>query len=200
MVGPCARRGWWARPSSSQALRSSPSPSSAGRRPFPSCSSSPSSRSWPSSSLQSFLYWPSDFLCPGRHPRRDPMKVLITDGLEAEAVAALRAAHVVDVADLDAKQLLEAISRYEALIVRSRTKVTKEVLGRAGALKVVGRSGVGADNIDVKEATARKVLVVNAPTASSVSVAELAIGHMLNLYRHLAEADRSMKEGKWEEN
>ena len=126
------------------------------------------------------------------------MKVLITDGLEAEAVAALRAAHVVDVADLDAKQLLEAISRYEALIVRSRTKVTKEVLGRAGALKVVGRSGVGVDNIDVKEATARKVLVVNAPTASSVSVAELAIGHMLNLYRHLAEADRSMKEGKWE--
>ena len=126
------------------------------------------------------------------------MKVLITDGLEAEAIAALRKAHEVDVAELDAKQLLEAIPAYHALIVRSRTKVTKEVLERAANLKVVGRAGVGVDNIDVTQATARKVPVVNAPTASSVSVAELAFGHMLSLYRFLAVADRSVKEGKWE--
>ena len=126
------------------------------------------------------------------------MKVLITDGLEAEAIAALRKAHEVDVAELDAKQLLEAIPAYHALIVRSRTKVTKEVLERAANLKVVGRAGVGVDNIDVTQATARKVAVVNAPTASSVSVAELALGHMLSLYRFLAVADRSVKEGKWE--
>ena len=126
------------------------------------------------------------------------MKVLITDGLEAEAIAALRKAHEVDVAELDAKQLLEAIPAYHALIVRSRTKVTKEVLERAANLKVVGRAGVGVDNIDVTQATARKVAVVNAPTASSVSVAELALGHMLSLYRSLAVADRSVKEGKWE--
>lgn len=126
------------------------------------------------------------------------MRVLITDGLEADAIATLRKAHEVTVAELDPKQLLDAIPAYHALIVRSRTKVTKEVFARATNLKVVGRAGVGVDNIDVMEATARKVAVVNAPAASSVSVAELAIGHMLSLYRHLATADRSVKEGKWE--
>ena len=126
------------------------------------------------------------------------MKILITDGLEAEAVETLRSAHEVEVAEVDAKQLLESIPAVHALIVRSRTKVTKEVLGRGTNLKVVGRAGVGVDNIDVAEATARKVVVVNAPTASSVSVAELAIGHMISLCRHLAAADRSVKEGKWE--
>ncbi len=130
--------------------------------------------------------------------RRISMKVLITDGLEAEAIATLRKAHEVHVEELDGKGLLEAIPAYHALIVRSRTKVTKDVLARGTNLRVVGRAGVGVDNIDVAEATARKIVVVNAPTASSVSVAELAIGHMLSLYRHLSEADRSMKEGKWE--
>ncbi|MFA5895918.1 MAG: hydroxyacid dehydrogenase [Thermoplasmata archaeon] len=126
------------------------------------------------------------------------MKILITDGLEAEAIASLRKAHEVDVKELDANQLLEAIPAYHALIVRSRTKVTKDVLARAVNLNVVGRAGVGVDNIDVDEAAARKVLVVNAPTASSVSVAELAIGHMLSLSRFLPSADKSIKEGKWE--
>jgi len=126
------------------------------------------------------------------------MKVLITDGLEAEAIATLKKSHEVHVEELDGKGLLEAIPAYHALIVRSRTKVTKDVLARGANLRVVGRAGVGVDNIDVAEATARKIVVVNAPTASSVSVAELAIGHMLSLYRHLSEADRSMKEGKWE--
>src|SRR5207247_1482018 len=81
-----------------------------------------------------------------------------------------------------------------ALIVRGRTKVTKEVLGRGSNLKVVGRAGVGVDNIDVETATARKIVVVNAPTASTVSVAELAIGHMISLARHLPMADRSVQE------
>ncbi len=126
------------------------------------------------------------------------MKILITDGLEVDAVASLKKVHEVDVKELDAAQLLQAIPAYHALIVRSRTKVTKEVLARAAKLKVVGRAGVGVDNIDVKEATGRKVTVVNAPTASSVSVAELAIGHMLSLSRFLPAADRSVKEGNWE--
>ncbi len=126
------------------------------------------------------------------------MKILITDGLEADAIATLRKAHEVTVAELEPKQLLEAIPAYDALIVRSRTKVTKEVFARAGALKVVGRAGVGVDNIDIAEATARKVAVVNAPTASTMSVAELALGHMISLYRHLAVGDRSVKEGRWE--
>lgn len=126
------------------------------------------------------------------------MRILITDGLEAEAIATLRKTHSVDLIEADPKQLLEVIPNYEAIIVRSRTKVTADVLAKGARLKVVGRAGIGVDNIDVKAASAKKVPVVNAPTASTVSVAELAMGHMLSLARHLAEADRTMKEGKWE--
>lgn len=126
------------------------------------------------------------------------MKILVTDGLEAEALATLRKHHEVDAIDADPKQLLDVIAGYEAIIVRSRTKVTAEVLGKGARLKVVGRAGIGVDNIDVKAATARRVPVVNAPTGSTISVAELAIGHMLSLARHLPDADRTMKEGKWE--
>jgi len=126
------------------------------------------------------------------------MRVLITDGLEAEAIASLKMAHRVDVAELDAKQLLEQIPAYQALIVRGRTKVTTDVLAKATNLKVVGRAGVGVDNVDVTEATARKIIVVNAPTASTVSVAELALGHMISWCRFLPQADKSIKEGKWE--
>ena len=126
------------------------------------------------------------------------MKVLVTDGLDPAALAALRKAHEVDVQELDAEALLAAIPAYHGIIVRSRTKVTKDVLSRATRLKVIGRSGVGVDNIDVPEATARKVVVVNAPAASTVSVAELAIGHIVSLLRHLPEADLSVRSGKWE--
>jgi D-3-phosphoglycerate dehydrogenase len=126
------------------------------------------------------------------------LKVLVTDGLDPAALAALRKAHEVDVQELDAKALLAAIPAYHGIIVRSRTKVTKDVLSRATQLKVIGRSGVGVDNIDVEEATARKIVVVNAPAASTVSVAELAIGHIVSLLRHLPEADLSVRSGKWE--
>src|SRR2546426_1160178 len=151
-------------------------------------------RSWPSPSWRS---WPDGFLSERVHPSA-PMKILITDGLEPEAVVTLRKAHEVSVQELDSKALLSAIPSYHALIVRSRTKVTKDVLDRGASLKVVGRAGIGVDNIDVTAATARRIVVVNAPTASTVSVAELAVGHMLSLLRHLPEADRSVKEGKWE--
>src|SRR5436309_9634532 len=105
------------------------------------------------------------------------MKILITDGLESEAISTLRKLHEVEVQELDSKGLLRVIPEYHALIVRSRTAVSKAVLARATNLKVVGRAGVGVDNIDVVEATARKIIVVNAPTASTISVAELALGH-----------------------
>src|SRR3989454_815899 len=101
------------------------------------------------------------------------MKVLITDGLGSEAISTLRKLHEVDVQELDSKGLLSAIPEYPALIVGSGTTVSKPVLTRATNLKVVGRAGVGVDNIDVGEATARKIVVVNAPTASPISVAEL---------------------------
>ena len=126
------------------------------------------------------------------------MRILVTDGLEAEALAKLRTDHEVDTIEADSKQLLGLIPRYEAIIVRSRAKVTAEVLRAGTRLKVVARSGIGVDNIDVKEATARRIPVVNAPTGSTTSVAELTIGHMLSLSRQIPEADRTMKEGKWE--
>lgn len=126
------------------------------------------------------------------------MRILVTDGMDPTALATLRAAHEVDAQDLDAKGLLAAIPACHALIVRSRTKVTKEILSRGTQLKVVGRAGVGVDNIDVEEATARRIIVVNAPTASTVSVAELALGHMVSLLRHLPEADLSVRSGRWE--
>src|SRR6266704_4786334 len=126
------------------------------------------------------------------------MKILITDGLESEAIAILRKQHEVDVKEVDPKGLLDVVAGYHALIVRSRTIVSKAVLTHAPNLKVVGRAGVGVDNIDVAEATARKIPVVNAPTASTLSVAELAIGHMSSLLRHLPDADRSVKEGRWD--
>src|SRR2546427_507130 len=126
------------------------------------------------------------------------MKVLITDGLGSEAISTLRKLHEVDVQELDSKGLLSAIPEYHALIVRSRTTVSKPVLTRATNWKVAGRAGVGVDNTDVAEAPARKIVVGNAPTASPISVAELALGHMISLLRHLTEADRSVKDGKWE--
>ncbi|TLZ61666.1 MAG: phosphoglycerate dehydrogenase [Methanobacteriota archaeon] len=126
------------------------------------------------------------------------MRILVTDGLEAEAIAKLRAGHHVDLVEADPKQLLEIIPNYDALIVRSRTKVSADVIAKGAKLKVIGRAGIGVDNIDVRAATGRRVPVVNAPTGSTISVAELAIGHMLSLARQIPEADRSMKEGKWE--
>ncbi len=128
----------------------------------------------------------------------ETMKILVADGLESEALATLRESHDVHAEELNPEELLRAIPTYHAIILRSRTKITKDVLRRATSLKVIGRAGIGVDNIDVDEATSRKIAIVNAPTASTISVAELALGHMLSLYRHLAEADRSVKEGKWE--
>ena len=126
------------------------------------------------------------------------MRILVADGLEADAIVKLRAVHHVDIVEADPKQLLEIIPNYDALIVRSRTRVTADVIAKAVKLKVIGRAGIGVDNIDVKAATARKIPVVNAPTGSTISVAELALGHMLSLARQIPEADRSVKEGKWE--
>ncbi|TLZ69371.1 MAG: phosphoglycerate dehydrogenase, partial [Methanobacteriota archaeon] len=126
------------------------------------------------------------------------MNILVADGLDDDALTLLRKVHAVQTEELDAGRLLDAIPSFHALIVRGRTKVTKEVLGRGTNLKVVGRAGVGVDNIDVETATVRRIAVVNAPTASTMSVAELAIGHMISLLRHLPMADRSVKEGKWD--
>jgi D-3-phosphoglycerate dehydrogenase len=100
---------------------------------------------------------------------------------------------------MDGETLLKEISAYDALMVRGRTKAVKEVVeaGASGSLKVIGRAGIGVDNVDIETAAKLGIPVVNAPTGSTASVAELAIGHMLALSRHLSKADMTMKKGEW---
>ncbi len=127
------------------------------------------------------------------------MKVLITDKIADEAMDYLKElGHEVAFNEASPEELLSIIPPYHAIIVRSRTKVTKEVIDVATNLKVIGRAGIGVDNIDCAYAKEQGIPVVNAPAGSTISVAELAIGHMIAMARHLQQADASMKANKWE--
>lgn len=124
--------------------------------------------------------------------------VLIADGLEENGQAILHSsARVDDRTSLSPQELFQVIEEYDALIVRSRTKVTPQLLDAAGRLKVVGRAGVGVDNIDLESARAHGVTVVNAPESTSLAVAELTLGLMLALARQIPRADASVKQGQW---
>ena len=126
------------------------------------------------------------------------MNILVTDGITAEGAKILTdAGHTVLQQSLKADELLARIGEYECIIVRSATKVTKEVIDAGKKLRVIARGGVGVDNIDVKQADARGILVLNTPGASAVSVAELTIGHMLAVSRFLHVSTEEMKSGKW---
>lgn len=129
-----------------------------------------------------------------------PARVLVSDDLSPEAIRILQEAGLeVDVKVGLAPDALEAIiGGYDALAVRSATKVTARLLERATRLRVVGRAGVGVDNVDLDAATRRGVVVMNTPGGSSVTVAELALGMILSLYRHVPAATASVKSGKWE--
>jgi len=125
-------------------------------------------------------------------------KILLTDGLAPGGVEILQAvAEVEDRNGIDAQELLEAAGDYHALIVRGRTKLTAQVFDAAKKLKVVGRAGVGVDNIDLAAAQAKGVIVVNSPTATTIAVAEHTLALMLSLIRHLPRADAGMKSGQW---
>ena len=114
-------------------------------------------------------------------------------------VTRLRAAGEVDVVTgLDPSALRERIGDYDALVVRSETKVTAEIFAAAPKLRVVGRAGVGVDNIDLEAATRHGVLVLNAPTGNTIAATEHAIAMMLALARNLPAADRSLHAGLWE--
>jgi D-3-phosphoglycerate dehydrogenase len=126
------------------------------------------------------------------------LKILISDGLDQAGIAYLRqVGEVADINGISADDLLQQIGEYDALIVRSRTKVTPAVLTAGKKLKVVGRAGIGVDNIDLNAAKTTGVTVVNSPLATTVTVAELAFGMMLALVRELPRADAAMKAGKW---
>ncbi|MFZ3071513.1 MAG: hydroxyacid dehydrogenase [Anaerolineaceae bacterium] len=125
-------------------------------------------------------------------------KVLITDGLESIGKEIINKKNsAVDKKGIEAAELLEVIPKYDALIIRGRTKLTAEVFNAAENLKVVGRMGVGVDNIDLNAAKEHHVTVVNAAVASSIAVAELAMGLMLALVREIPRADASMKAETW---
>jgi len=124
--------------------------------------------------------------------------VLIADGLEENGQAILHSsAKVDDRTGISPEELLKVIKDYDALIVRSRTRVSPQVFDSATRLKVVGRAGVGVDNIDLEAARSHGVTVVNAPTSTSLAVAELTIGLMLAMAREIPRADAGMKQGTW---
>lgn len=125
------------------------------------------------------------------------MKILISDGIEASALGMLKnAGFEVDDIKLTPEELLDKIANYDAIIVRSATKVTREVIDR-GNLKAIARGGVGLDNIDVAYAKEKGIPVLNTPGASSISVAELAIAHMFAVSRFLNLSNTEMRQGKW---
>jgi D-3-phosphoglycerate dehydrogenase / 2-oxoglutarate reductase len=128
------------------------------------------------------------------------MKIVVADDLPAGALNLLRA----EGWDVDARSgrapdaLASDLATADAIVVRSATKVTAALIDAAPKLRAIARAGTGVDNVDVPAATARGIVVMNAPGANSVSVAELAMGLVLALARHLPAADAAMKQGKWE--
>jgi D-3-phosphoglycerate dehydrogenase len=128
------------------------------------------------------------------------MKILVTDKSADEALQVLKdAGQDVTYDEMDADTLLKEVGKYDALMIRGRTKVVTDVVneGAKGNLKVIGRAGIGVDNVDIETAAKHGIPVVNAPTGATASVAELAVAHMLALSRHVTKADSSMKKGEW---
>jgi len=124
--------------------------------------------------------------------------ILITDGLDESGQSILRSlANVDNKSGITADELLKIIPDYDSLIVRGRTKVTASVLEAASRLKVIGRAGVGVDNIDLEAAKKHSVTVVNAPLSTTLAVAELTFALLLALAREIPRADVGMKQNKW---
>ena len=128
-------------------------------------------------------------------------RVLVTDEVDPEGVALLRGHPDIAVDERPTRPLPEVIAeigRYDAFVGRSATRVTRELLTAGKRLKVIGRAGVGVDNIDLPTATELGIAVINAPGGNTVSVAELFFGVLISLARHVHDADRSMRDGRWD--
>jgi len=118
-------------------------------------------------------------------------KIAVTDGMAQDAVSRLRAAgHEVDMEP-------KSLDGFDAVVIRSATKMTGEAIANAPSLRLIGRAGVGVDNIDLDAATEAGILVCNTPGSSTQSVVELTIGHLLASTRHIPTADRDLRNGKW---
>ena len=121
-------------------------------------------------------------------------RIAVTDGMSPAAVSLLeKSGHEV------VQGYIEK-TNFDAIIVRSATKLTSEIIDANSGLKVIGRAGVGVDNIDLESAGSAGIMVVNAPNASTQSVVELTIGHLLSSLRHIPKSDRGMRQDKWEKN
>jgi D-3-phosphoglycerate dehydrogenase len=127
------------------------------------------------------------------------MKILISDKLQEEGIKIFRdnGFDVVTKFSIKNEELKKEIGEFNGIVVRSRTKLTAEVLENAKNLKVIGRAGVGLDNIDLQKANELNIEVLNTPEAPAITVAEFALGLMFSLTRHISEADRTMHIGEW---
>jgi D-3-phosphoglycerate dehydrogenase / 2-oxoglutarate reductase len=126
----------------------------------------------------------------------DRLRVLVKEPIAEAGIRLLQERFDVDV--VGDGPLEERIGKYDAIVIRSATKLTADVLGRADRLKVIGRAGVGVDNVDVDAATRRGIVVANAPESTVVSAAEHAVGLLVALARHIPQAHASLKLGRWE--
>jgi D-3-phosphoglycerate dehydrogenase (EC 1.1.1.95) len=127
------------------------------------------------------------------------MKVLVADHISEEGLRPLYDYAQVDIKpDLDPRQIKTIIGDYDALIVRSKTQVSADIIESGKKLKVIGRAGVGVDNIDIDAATRKGIVVVNAPTSNTMSAAEHTIALMLALARNVPQANAQLKSGKWQ--
>jgi D-3-phosphoglycerate dehydrogenase len=126
-------------------------------------------------------------------------KVLVADPIAPEGIEILKTVAEVDVkTGLPKEELAAIIGDYDALAVRSETKVTADIIAKATKLKIIGRAGVGVDNIDVEAATNRGILVVNSPEGNTLAAAELTVAMLLALARNIAPADQALRGGKWD--
>ncbi len=130
----------------------------------------------------------------------ETIRILIPDDLPRECQAVFEAAgfEVIFDPNMTPEEIKAAVQEVDGMVVRSKVKVTREIIEAGLRLKLIGRAGVGYDNIDVEAATERGIAVMNVPGANAVSVAELTLAMMLALSRHLTEANESTKAGKWE--
>ena len=127
------------------------------------------------------------------------MKVLVADAINEKGIENLKeVAEVVVDTSITPEELANTIHEYNGIIVRSRTKITADLIEKAENMKIIARAGVGVDNIDLNAATEKGIMVVNSPESTSVTVAEHTMGLILSMARKISIADKSVKEGKWE--
>jgi D-3-phosphoglycerate dehydrogenase len=129
------------------------------------------------------------------------MKVLIADSIDEEGIDNLKeVADVVVDTKISHEELIDSINEYDGIIIRSRTKLTENVINKADNLKIIARAGVGVDNVDLNAATEKGIMVVNTAESTTITVAEHTMALILSLARKIAIADKSLKQGKWEKS